>query len=354
MRKLLLLLVSIALVVAALSFVPGRVDPAAWQPPPPTPLSGVFAPNDLLKNADLLAEGEVYGPEDVAVDAEGRVYGGTQDGKIVRVLADGSVEVFVETGGRPLGLHFDAAGNLIVADAYRGLLSISPGGEIAVLTTSADGVPFGFTDDLDIATDGTIYFSDASDKFSQSEYMLDLLEMRPHGRLLAYYPAGGETRVLLDGLYFANGVALSSDESFVLVNETWAYRIRRFWLSGDKAGSNDIFVAELPGFPDGISGNRTGLFWVALPTTRLAAVDSMHPHPWMKRLSSRLPDWLKPKPVPYGLVLELDENGTVLASYHDPDGAHLQEITSVQEHQGSIYLGTLHGDRIGRLELPAR
>jgi sugar lactone lactonase YvrE len=351
MRKVLVVLALLAVLVAALAIVPGRVDPAPWQPPPPSPLTGVYAPNQALKSAVLLAKGEVYGPEDVAVDAEGRVYGGTQDGKVVRVLADGTVETFAITGGRPLGLHFDAAGNLIVADAFRGLLSLSPGGEIAVLTTGAAGIPFGFTDDLDIASDGTIYFSDASSKFDQSEYMLDLLEMRPHGRLLAYYPETGETRVLLDGLYFANGIALASDESFVLVNETWAYRIRRFWLSGDKAGSDDVFVDELPGFPDGVSGNRQGRFWVALPTTRIPAVDRMHPRPWMKRLSSRLPDWLKPKPVPYGLVLELNESGDVIASYHDTDGGHVQEITSAEEHEGYLYLGTLHNDRIGKLRL---
>jgi sugar lactone lactonase YvrE len=354
MRKVLLVLVLIGAAIAALALVPGRVDPAAWQPAPGPALGGMFAPNDALKGAELLALGQVYGPEDVAIDADGRVYGGTQDGKIIRVLADGKVEVFAETGGRPLGLHFDAAGNLIVADAYRGLLSLSPGGDIAVLTTGADGIPFGFTDDLDIGSDGTIYFSDASSKFDQGEYMLDLLEMRPHGRLLAYYPATGETRVLLDDLYFANGVALSRDESFVLVNETWAYRIRRLWLRGDRTGSADIFIDNLPGFPDGISANRNGRFWLALPTTRLTSIDRMHPHPWAKRLASRLPEWLKPKPVAYGLVAELDERGNVLASYHDIDGNHLQEITSVEEHDGYIYLGTLHGDRIGRLKLPAR
>jgi sugar lactone lactonase YvrE len=291
------------------------------------------------------------GPEDVAVDGEGRIYGGTQDGRILRVLRNGAVEVFAETGGRPLGLHFDADGHLIVADAWRGLLSISPAGKVAVLTTEAGGLPFGFTDDLDISRDGTIYFSDASSKFGQDEYLLDLLEMRPHGRLLAYTPASGETRTLLDGLYFANGVALSSGEDFLLVNETWAYRIQRYWLKGPRAGTAEIFVENLPGFPDGVSGNRAGRFWVALPTPRLPAVDRAHPRPWMKRLIARLPDFLKPRPVEYGFVLALDEDGRVLASYHDTDGRHLKEITSAEEHDGMLYLGTLHNDRIGRLDL---
>ncbi len=350
-RAIAFFLLAAALGVAALALVPGRIDPAAWQPPKAPPLTGAYAPNERLRDAELLAKGQIYGPEDVAVDKDGRVYGGTQDGRILRVLNDGTVEEFAETGGRPLGLHFDAAGNLVVADAWQGLLSVSPAGEIRVLTTGADGLPFGFTDDLDIARDGTIYFSDASSRFGQDEYVLDLFEMRPHGRLLAYDPATGETRTLLDGLYFANGVALSANEDFVLVNETWAYRIQRYWLRGPQAGTAEIFADNLPGFPDGISGNRQGRFWVAFPTPRLAAVDRAHPRPWMKRLMSRLPDFLKPKPVRYGFVAALDEDGRVLASYHDPDGSHLTEITSAEEHEGRLYLGTLHNDRIGRLDV---
>jgi sugar lactone lactonase YvrE len=350
-RILLILLLAVIAGLLLMAYLPGRVDPAAWQPPPERPLAGALAPNTALEQAELVAVGQVYGPEDVAVDSEGRIYAGTQDGRIIRVLADGSVETFAETGGRPLGLHFDAAGNLIIADAYKGLLSLSPAGEIVVLTTAAAGLPFGFTDDLDIGADGTVYFSDASSKFNQSEYKLDLLEMRPHGRLLAYYPRSGETRVLLDGLYFANGVALSSDESFVLVNETWAYRIQRYWLTGERAGESEIFIDRLPGFPDGVSGNRHGQFWLALPSPRLQSVDRMHPYPPLKRLAARLPDRLKPRPLTYGLVIQLDEQGNILASFHDPTGRHLQEITSVEEHEGYIYLGSLHNDRIGRLRL---
>jgi len=68
---------------------------------------------------------------------------------------------------------------------------------------------------------------------------------------------------------------------------------------------------------------------------------------------AKLPDWMRPKAVEYGLVLALDETGAIVASYHDPDGHHLREITSVEEHDGYIYLGSLGNDRIGRLKLKA-
>src|SRR5206468_664343 len=62
--------------------------------------------------------------------------------------------------------------------------------------------------------DGTVYFSDASDRFRQPDYLLDLFEARPHGRLLRYDPGSRRTIVLLRDLYFANGVALSQGEDF--------------------------------------------------------------------------------------------------------------------------------------------
>jgi len=352
MKNLFISLLFVAgLALAYLLLSPSPIDSAAYQPPAPPSMDGKLSPNNLLKKSQLLALGQVHGPEDVDVDSEGRVYGSTQDGKIIRVLADGSVEDFAITGGRPCGLHFDAEGNLIVADAYKGLLSIDPTGTITTLLTEAEGVPFKFTDDLDISEEGIIYFTDASSKFNASEYMLDLFEARPYGRLISFNPKTGITKVLMRDLYFGNGVALAKQEDFVLVNETWRYRVLRYWLKGKKAGSHDVFIDNLPGFPDGISSNRRGTFWLALTTTRNANLDLMHPYPWLKNFSAKLPEAIKPKPPAYGLVVALNEHGEVLKSYHDTDGKHIQEVTSVQEHNGFIYLGSRRNDRIGKLKL---
>lgn len=352
MKKTVIGIISfLAVLVIVFLFLPAPIDPAAYVPPEAPALTGVLAPNTLLQEAELLASGKINGPEEVALDSEGRIYGGTQDGKILRVLVDGTIETFAETGGRPLGLQFDRAGNLIVCDAHKGLLSIDPQGGITVLATSADGVPFRFTDALDIASDGTIYFTDASSKFAQQDYLLDLLESRPYGRFLSFEPATGKVSVLLKDIYFANGVALSKDEDFVLINETYRYRIIRYWLEGPRAGTHDIFIDNLPGFPDNISSNRRGTFWVALFTVRNPLTDFAHPYPFLKALVSRLPRALWPKPKPYGLVLALDEQGTITSSLHDPTGEHLKEITSAKEYNGYLYLGSLHNDRIGKYEL---
>lgn len=339
-------------VMAYLLLWPSPIDPVVFRPDAAPPMTGVLEPNEKLREAEVLAAGLLHGPEDVDVDDQGRVYGGMADGRVVRILPDGSVETFADTGGRPLGMEFDADGNLIVADAVRGLLKIDPEGTVSVLADSAGGVPFGFADDLDIASDGRIYLSDASTKYGVDDYLYDMLEARPHGRLIRYDPATAETEVLLEGLYFANGIAVSEDDRFVLVNETYRYRIRRYWLEGDKAGTDDIFIDNLPGFADGVSRGTEGQFWVAMFTVRNDTADSLHPRPWLKRVLAKLPSFVWPQPEPVGFVLELDENGQILESLQDPGGQVVNEVTSVHEYDGTLYFGTLRGDRIGKYKLP--
>ena len=353
MKKIILGIVGIlAVLTITFLFLPAPIDPAAYTPSKSQPLAGVLAPNNLLQMAELLALEKINGPEEVAVDSQGRVYGGTQDGKIMRLLPDGKLETFADTKGRPLGIQFDKNNNLIVCDSYKGLLSINPHGKINVLATSADNVPFKFTDALDISSDGTIYFTDASFKYGQNEYLYDLLESKPYGRFLSYNPATGQTKVLLKNLYFANGVALSQQEDFVLINETYRYRIVRYWLRGPKAGTHEIFIDNLPGFPDNISNNHKGKFWLALFTVRNEVMDILHPSPFLKAQMSKLPKFLWPKPKPYGMVLALNEKGEIIQSLHDPSGKYLKEITSAREYNGYLYLGSLHNDRIGKYRLP--
>lgn len=348
-RVLLLLL---SLIIVYLFFKESPIDPAAFNPPLPEPLEGVLEPNKLLQKAELIAENKIEGPEAIALDDNGVIYTGTQDGKIIKIFPDGKLDILAITKGRPLGMKFHPNGKLIVCDAYKGLLAVDPNGNIEVLSTGHGGVPYAFTDDLDIDSNGIIYFTDASYKYHQNEYLYDLLEARPNGRLLRYNPETKTTDLLLKDLYFANGVALSSNENFLIINETYRYRIRRFWLRGEKAGKSDIFIDNVPGFPDNVTSNRNGLFYVALFTVRNPAMDGIHPYSFLTKLMSKLPKIFWPKPKPYGLVLVLNESGKILKSYQDPTGERLKEITSAVEFKGHLYLGSLHQKKIGKMKLP--
>ncbi len=340
--------VAVAVLIGlALTFGPAPIDPVAWTPSVAMPLDGALAPNTDLRPLRALPLPQA---EDLAVDGEGRVYGGAADGRILRLRADGAVEEFADTGGRPLGLDWHPDGRLVVADAERGLLAVGPDGEVEVLATEAEGVPFRFADDVDVAADGRIFFTDASDTFDHHHYTLDVLEGRPHGRLLVH--EDGETRVLLRGLYFANGVAVSHDGASVLVNETTRYRITRYWLEGPKAGTSEPFIEGLPGFPDGISAGLDGVYWVALFSVRKPIGDWLAPKVAAKRLVSRLPGSLLPKAIPYGLVLAVSGEGEILASLHDPGGEAIHPVTSVEEVDGQLLIGSLSADHVGTLAVP--
>ncbi len=345
----------VVLVVGAVLYflVPeSRIYPGDWTPPEPPPLQGVYAPNDRLAAIERLGSGAGVGPEDVAVDGRGRIYAGMVDGRIVRMDPDGSnPDDFADTVGRPLGLDFDASGQLIVADAYQGLLSVGSDGTVRRLAKEEGGRRFRLTDDVDVAPDGTIYFTDASKRFPLSDYVLDLMEHQPNGRLLAYDARAGTVTALMGPLYFANGVAVSPDGEFLLVVETGRYRVMRYWLRGARRGESEIFIDNLPGFPDGISSDGRGTFWLALVSPRSAMVDYLLPRPLVRKWISLLPRTLQPGPKRYSMVLGLDGDGNVIHNLQDPRGGFAL-ISSVERYGEYLYFGSLAENAVGRLPAP--
>ncbi len=342
----------IAVGLAYLLLAPVPIAPAPWTPPVAPTLTGQYAQNTKLSAIQKLSLGEGHKPEDVALDADGRIYAGFEDGRIVVLQPDGTQpRVFADTQGRPLGLIFDPAGNLIVADAIKGLLSVNKSGEIKVLTAEADGEKFGCLNDLDVGADGTIYFSEASHKFPMSQFTNELLEHQGNGRLLALDPQTQKPRTLLRDLYFANGVAVSPDQSFVLVVETGKYQVRRLWLKGPQMGHAEIFIDNLPGFPDGISSNGKGKFWLALVTQRQALFDRLLPHPFARKVVARLPKFLQPAPKRYSFVVALDQQGKVIENLQNGPPDCYSEIANVVEHNGTLYFGSIGEDTVGRFQL---
>jgi len=347
------LLIGLGLMGPALAYLlawPVPLEPVAWTPPPATPVPL----NSALAGVERLGLGLGEGPEDVDVDGEGRIYVGLADGRILRYASQGEApEAMGNTGGRPLGLGFAPDGLLWIADADKGLLSLDPKTRALVVhSTEAEGVPYGFTDDLDIGRDGTVYFSDASSKFGVADYKLDLLEHGLHGRLLAYDPKTKETKVLLAGLQFANGIAVSADQTFVLVVETGTYRVIRYWLAGPKQGQHDVFVDALPGFPDGISARPGGGFWVALASPRDPVLDACAPHPFTRKVIARLPQAVQPAPKRHAWVLGLDASGAITHDLQHKAPDSFSPVTSVQEHGEYLYLGSLSFNGFARIPLP--
>ncbi len=357
MRILLLpLLGFLGAVLAFLLFSPIRVEPVAWLPQPaPATGAGPYARNELLKGIERIAQGAGKGPEAIAFDAQGRLYAGFEDGRVARFEADGSgYTLIANTGGRPLGVFVHPDGSVIVCDAKKGLLKLSEGGQIAVLATSATGVPLGVANDLAVTADGSkVYFTDSSTKFDFAHSTQDIIEHGGYGRFLVYDFATGKAQVLLRNLQFANGVALGPDEAFALVNETGSYRILRYWLKGEKAGTSDVFADNLPGFPDNITFNGSGRFWVALYAPRTPVADRLAAYPFLRKIVARALRYL-PEPVKrQAFALAFDPEGKLVANlqYDGPDAFF--PVTSAREHPGGfLYFGSLSQDSIGRMKPP--
>lgn len=367
----------LALVLIAVGYIvawPTRIEPEAVTVGPNPGFVGLFQPNEALRSVRWLGEAMGQGPEDVTVK-DGYAYTGLEDGRIVRVRIGGSTstgpapiqpvvpggtvqpafEKVAETGGRPLGLQHDPFGNIVVADAKKGLLAITPAGQIFVVADRFEGRPLLFVDDLDISKDGIIYFSDASMRYGIDEVPLEFLEGKATGRLFSFDPRAQSLQARMSGLAFANGVALGPDEEYVLVNETAAHRITRYWLKGAKAGQTDRFIENLPGYPDNLSFNGRDLFWVALVGPRIKALEDQLPNPFMRKVAFRLQSiglLPPPAPEPWGCVVAINLQGQVVATLQDPRGQVIKSVTSVNEKDGLLYFGSLETDRIATLPVP--
>ena len=326
------------------------IDPAVWHPPKATPRA-------KQRQGPVPVQLSVFdvpgtGPEDVAVGAEGNLYTGIADGRILRLSPDAAhVETLADTHGRPLGVEVDPNGDLVVCDAKRGLLHVDVAtGQVDTLADRVDGVPMLFCNNAAVAADGTVYFTDSSTHFGVDHYRGEIMAHTGTGRLLRRSP-DGTLDVLLGGLQFANGVALAPDESSVVVAETTGYSLVRLHLSGPRQGQHDMLVDNLPGFPDNISTGSDGLIWVTLPSPRDPVLDVLLPRPAvLRKLAWRLPERLQAQEKKTVWVQAYDQAGALV---HDLQTSHawFHLVTGVREVNGTVWLGSLTSPGIGQIAL---
>lgn len=354
--KKIIVLISLTALFGFLFFWPTDVEPVAWQPAKaPSLKAGIYAENSLLANIKPVGSQSLHGPEALVIDDDGFLITGLHDGRIVRTSIDGyAVKELVNTQGRPLGLAWHPDGRLIIADAIRGLLALDLSSNALTVLAAADGENrLGFTDDLDISSDGRYaYFSDATLRWGYGQDDEAIMEHGGDGRLLRYDFSNGQLETLLDGLEFANGVALGPNDEYVLVNETGTYRVTRYWLSGDKAGQHDIFIDNLPGFPDNIRFDQNGRFWLALYAPRNILVDALAPYPFWRKVLVRAMLVL-PKPIEKrSFAVALSTQGEVVANLQHAGRSSYAPITTVLAHDNWLYFGSLTQNGLARIERP--
>ena len=323
-----------------------------------------YALNDRLRDVEIIGLGEIEGPEDVILDRDSNLYCGTRHGDIVRFFGPDHKrsEVFAHIGGHPLGMAFDRAGNLLVCIGGMGLYQVAPDKTVTKLTDETnrsllsvvDDSRLRLADDVDVAPDGRIFFSEATIRYEQEDWATDALESRPSGRIIVYDPATGNTRTEIPKLVFANGVCMSKDGKSVLFAESWTCSVSRYWFDGPKKGQVERVMSDLPGYPDNINRASDGNYWMALLGMRTPALDLALTMPAFRRRMARrvAPDqWLYPN-INTGCVVKFDEQGNILESLWDLGGVNHPMITSMREHKGYLYLGGVSNNRIGRYKIP--
>ena len=319
--------------------------------------------NNRLSVADHIGLGELEGPEDVILDRDDHLYCGTRHGEIVRFFAPDYTrsEVFAHVGGFPLGLAFDRDQNLISCVGAMGLYKITPEREVIrlsaetrrSLTSIQDDARLRDPNDLDIAPDGKIYFTDSTKRYDAHDWAVDSIENRGTGRLLVYDPADGSTRTLLDGYRYTNGVCMAHDNKSLFFAESWRCRIHRYWLEGPKAGTAECVIKDMPGYTDNINRASDGTYWMAWLGMRTPSFDLSLRHPAMrKRMTRRLPqdDWLFPN-INTGGVVKFDENYNIIQTMGDLSGLSHPMVTSMREHKGHLFIGGILNNRIGRFRI---
>ncbi|PKI50863.1 hypothetical protein CRG98_028770 [Punica granatum] len=324
---------------------------------------------DLLRReTDVIAGRAVpieraVGPESFAFDPRGDgPYTGLSDGRVVKEECEGphDHEAMEHICGRPLGLGFNHnTGDLYVADAYMGLLVVGPDGGSATKVDVAAGVdpgPLRFANGLDIdQRSGTIYFSDSSTKYQRKDYISLILAGDKTGRLMKYDPHTKRVEVLLHSLAFANGVAMTSDGSSVLISETSSCRILQYCL---KTGTTRVFT-RLPGFPDNIKRSPRGGYWVGIFSRKGRLLDWLLANPMVgTALTKYVPNHTKvalwyTRWRGRGLAVRLGEEGEVLEVLEGESiGSEWKSVSEVVEMEMETERGGKNKFWVGSVNMP--
>lgn len=323
-----------------------------------------FEINDKLKDVEVIGLGEIEGPEDVVLDADGNLYAGNRFGDVIKFHGPDhkTWEVYAHTGGHFLGCNFDRHGNLIGCVGGMGLYMVTPEREVVKLTDETPRNPLSIIDDshlrlpddMDIAPDGRIFFSEATVRYGMDSWAQDAIESRGNGRLICYDPKTKTTKTVLRNRIFPNGIVCLKDGESLLFNETWACRISRYYYDGPKKGTVEPVCENLPGYPDNINRASDGNYWVALFGMRTPLLDMAMTEPaWRRRMTLRVsPANYLYANINVGCVIKIDEKGEVLDTIWDAEGRNHSSITSMREHKGYLYLGGVHNNRIGKYRIP--
>lgn len=348
--------IAFLILVIALGYLftwPVPVMPVAWQPPEAPGFTGDFAENRALDAAELISlPGGAIGPEDLAVMPDGKVYATDLDGVLYEISGAAPVEVD-RLQGRPLGLTAGPDGALYIADSFRGLMRWSGPGTLELLADEVAGAPVVHANQVAAARDGTVYFTDSTTRFDPEQHggtkpasVLTIWEQSNTGYVARRLPDGTVERVA-GGFVYTNGIALSPEEDFLLVNETGRAQVIRIWLKGPRQGEREVFLHNLPGYPDNLEAQGDGTFWLSFASPRVPS-EALMPYPLLRKVVWRLGPMVRPAPIRRGMMIQFDTEGRILRNLQDPDG-RLGITSGGMVADGHLYVMTLDSPWFARM-----
>lgn len=335
---------------------PAPISPQPWDEPAAPSLTGPLARDNRLDTATVLAPSHPGLGEDIAVNSDGSVYVTSSQGGVYQVdtRTGASTPVAVFPGHPTMGLYWLDDTMLGVA-TVSGLYGVDV--ETGLVTTLSAGYlarPLGFVNDLTRTEDGQIYFTDSSSRWGHGSerpgYLYDMLENRPYGALYRYDPSSGTTHLVVERLYYPNGVIAVEDGDALLVTESFRYRIRKVWIRGPRAGEIDTFMENMPGMPDGMRFGPDGRLYIAMAAYRSDTLSLLRPRPWLTQLLLKLPAWMRPSGTTAGFIVVVDpDTGTYLDSLHSETG-HFGNLSNIDfTPAGDLIFGAAHNGLIARL-----
>ncbi|GMR36942.1 hypothetical protein PMAYCL1PPCAC_07137 [Pristionchus mayeri] len=366
----------------------------AYSLPSPPSLDGPLTPNNALTGVEYILKDQIKGPESFVVDGD-TIYTGTHDARLLKIVK-GKVEKEVKLFkgekkcggyesepqcGRPLGMRRIEGDELIVADAYLGVFRVDFNtGKKTLLIDSRmpiDGELPMFLNDIDIISNDEFLVTDSSTIYGRKDFMREILGSKGTGRVIHHRISTGESKVVVKGLHFANGIQVVSqrglatpppslslqilpDRRSFVVSECTRARVMRYYLDGPKKGTTEVFIENLPGLPDNIRLSANGTLWVGLAGIRKEgqpnALEALAEYPRIREfLLAMLPDLILrdvfPHLVPpHAIVVQMDVEGRIISTLHDVKGEKMREVSQVSDSGDYLYFGSFKAPYIARLK----
>ena len=339
--------------------------------PYPPDYTGPVKMNTKLSDSAVRLFPEVVGSETVQTSPDGKTlymldrYGYLHTADLSGPSPKLTRNVTYVGPGRPLGFHLTADKKLLVCDVVGGLLEVDLADPLYAVRTLANTAPDGsrllFANSLDVCPKtGKVYFTTSTERGTaltsggadgyhdtMQAYVLNAMRGDATGRLFAYDPATRSLELLEEGIWFANGVAVSADGSFVYYCETSQFRVLRKCLV---TGAVEVVIDRLPAYPDGLSRSPSGTFWVSLvaPTPPVVLLFRW---PSLRMLMSHITEHMKKLALPIGLAAEIDADGTVLQSLGDPTGTKVDHVSYTQQVGKRLFFGNVNGPAVSYYDL---